>query len=354
MDEKRMEGRVYMKTIYKRLNNLDLEENIEPMDVIDEEKDEMKNRVTKKIRQKRRVPKVLRNVAAAAVIAIASIATIGIGFPTLANQIPIVNNIFALFNDEQDEFYSNYEEFATGIGQVQTSNGITMTVDYAVYDGKTITMTYSVETEKEIGENIGVNAPVNVKDEIGGTGTTTALKKVNDTQYVGMVTSTPIFDNKPNEVVVNWQPGSIVNEDTMNEIKGNWKFNFTLREVQGDIQTVGQSSAENGVEVWINEIRSTDISTVIEYNQKVDQSVLDEWEWVTTGLEVVDNLGNEYKVNSNGGYSEEEQNFYWSDTMKKIDKNATSLVFKPEVVWSKEGKEHKSFTLDPIEVTLKK
>ena len=349
-----MEGRVHMKTIYKQLNNLNLEENIEPMDVSDEEKADMRNRVAKKIRQKRRVPKVLCNVAAAAVIAIASITTIGIGFPTLANQIPIVNNIFALFNDDQDEFYSKYEEFATGIGQVQTSNGVTMAVDYAVYDGKTITMTYSVETEKEIGENIGVNAPVNVKGEIGGTGTTTALKKVSDTQYVGMVTSTPIFDNKPKEVIVNWQPGSIVNQDTMNEIKGNWKFNFTLKEVQGDVQTVGQSSAENGVEVWINEIRSTDISTVIEYNQKVDQSVLDEWEWVTTDLVVADNIGNEYKVNSNGGYSEEEQNFYWSNTMKKVDENATSLIFKPEVVWSKEGKDHKSFTLDPIEVILKK
>lgn len=343
-----------MKTIYKQLNNLDLEENIEPMDVSDEEKIDMKNRVAKKIRKRRRAPKVWRNIAAAAVITVASIATIGVGFPTLANQIPIVNNIFALFNDEQDEFYTKYEEFATGIGQVQTSNGVKMTVDYAVYDGKTITMTYSVETEKEIGENIGVNAPVNVKDEVGGTGTTTALKKVSDTQYVGMVTSTPIFDNKHNEVTVNWQPGSIVNQDTMNEVKGNWKFHFTLKEVQGDVQTVGQSSAENGVEVWINEIRSTDISTVIEYNQKVNTSVLEEWEWVTTDLEVVDNLGNKYRVNSNGGYSEEEQNFYWSATLQNVDKNATSLIFKPEVVWSKEGKEHKSFTLDPIEVILKK
>ncbi|WP_303967543.1 DUF4179 domain-containing protein [Sporosarcina ureae] len=343
-----------MKTIYKRFNDLNWDDNIEPLDVSEEEKMDMKNRVTKKIRKSRRVPKVWRNIAAAAVVTIASIATIGIGFPTLANQIPIVNNIFALFNDEQDEFYSKYEEFATGIGQVQTSNGITMTVDYAVYDGKTITMTYSVETEKEIGENIGVNAPVNVKDEIGGTGTTTALKKVSDTQYVGMVTSTPIFNNKPKEVIVNWEPGSIINQDTMNEVKGNWKFNFTLKEVRGDIQTVGQSSAENGVEVWINEIRSTDISTVIEYNQKVDTSVLEEWEWVTTDLEVVDNLGNKYRVNSNGGYSEEEQNFYWSATMQNVDKNAASLIFKPEVVWSKEGKEHQSFTLDPIEVILKK
>ncbi|EGQ26253.1 DUF4179 domain-containing protein [Mammaliicoccus sciuri] len=344
-----------MKTIYKRLNELNVDEEMEPIEISDDEKEAMKQLVRKKIHRKRRIPKLWRNVAAAAVITMASITTIGIGFPTLASQIPIVNNIFSYFNDEEDGFYTEYEEFATGIGQVQTSNGITMAVDHAVYDGKTITLTYSVETEKELGKNTGVNAPVEVKYETGATGTSSSLKKIGDTQYVGMITSTPFFDSKQDVVTVKWRPRSIVNEETMKEIKGEWNFDFILREVKGEVQSVADSTSKDGIKVTINEIRSTDISTVIEYSQKVDRSVSEMWEWVTAELFVMDNLGNEYKVNGNGGHSENEQDFYWSATMGKINEQATSLFFTPEVILSEgSGQGHETLTLDPIEVKLEK
>ncbi|WP_194841603.1 DUF4179 domain-containing protein [Sporosarcina obsidiansis] len=346
-----------MKTINKRLSQLDIEEDIEPMDVSNEEKEAMKKRVRQKIHQKRRVPKVWRNVAAAAVIMVGSVATIGIGFPTLANQIPIVNNIFSYFTDEEDGFYAEYEEFATGIGQVQNSNGVTMMVDHAVYDGKTVTITYSVETEKELGQNTGVNGQPEVKNESGASGTSTMLKKVGDNQYIGMVTTTPNFDSKQTQqsITVNWRPESIVKYDTEEEIKGEWNFDFTLEEVKGEVQTVTESTAKDGVEVKINEIRSTDISTVIEYNQKVDRFVSDKWEWVTAELSVTDNLGNEYLVNGNGGHSENNQDFYWSATMGKINGQATSLIFIPEVILSKgSGNGHETLILDPIEVILDK
>ncbi|WP_301108789.1 DUF4179 domain-containing protein [Sporosarcina sp.] len=342
-----------MKSIYKRLNDLNIEEEIKPVGVCDEENEAMKQLVRKKIHPKRRMPKVWRNVAAAAVITVASVTAVGIGFPTLASQIPIFSNIFSIFNEEQDGFYTDYEEYAVDIEQAQTSNGITIMVDRAVYDGKTVTLTYSVETEKELGENAGVNASMDVKHSNGSSGTSTALKKVEDNKYVGMITTTPDFDKSRESVEVSWVPGSVVQYDTMNEIEGDWNFHFTLHPVTGNIQTTGQSTAKEGVEISIDEIRYTDISTIIEYSQKVDPSVTNKWEWVTADLKVIDNLGNEYFTNGNGGFSENDQDYYWSTTVKKIDEKATSLIFTPEIILSEDsGQGHEVLMLDPIEVQL--
>lgn len=342
-----------MKSLYKRLNELQIDEEIEPVDVSDEEKDAMKELVRKKMSRPRRTPKIWRNLAAAAVITIASVTAVGLSFPTLASQIPLVSNIFSIFNEDQDGFYTEYEEFSTDVSQAQTSNGITIMIDRAVYDGKTITLTYSVETEKDIGQNSGVNDIMNVEHESGAAGTSTALKQVGEGKYVGMITTSPDFDTPQDTVKVSWTPRSIDNFDTMKEIKGDWNFNFTLTAVKGDMQEVAQSVAAGGIEVQIDAIHYTDVSTVIEYSQTVDSSVTDQWEWVTADLLIEDDLGNAYFANGNGGFSQNGQDYEWSTTIKPVDEQASSLIFTPEIVLSKgSGEGHRVKKLDPIEVKL--
>ncbi|WP_025785372.1 DUF4179 domain-containing protein [Sporosarcina sp. D27] len=344
-----------MKSLFKRLNELNADGEIEPLDVSDEEKEAMKQQVRKKINQQRRVPKIWRNIAAAAVIGVASVTTIGFGFPTLASQIPLVSNIFSIFNEEQDGFYTEYEEFATVVSEAQTSNGVTIMIDRAVYDGKTVTLTYSVETEKELGPNSGVNATMDIENASGSGGTSTALQKVDDHKYVGMVTSTPHLKSPQDTVKVTWAPQSIDNMDTMEELKGDWHFQFTLEAITGDGQDVTQSVAGEGIEVTIDTIRFTDISTVIEYSQTVESFIADQWEWATADLLITDDLGNEYLSNGNGGFSENGQNYKWSTTIKKVDEQATKLIFTPEIILSEgSGNGHEKMKLDPIEVKLDK
>lgn len=342
-----------MKSVYKRLNELQTDEDIEPVDVTDEEKEAMKERVRKKMGHSRSSPKIWRNLAAAAVITVASITAVGLSFPTLASQIPLVSNIFSIFNEDQDDFYKEYETFSTDVSQAQTSNGITIMVDRAVYDGKTITLTYSVETDKDIGQNSGVNDIMNVEHELGAAGTSTALKQVGEGKYVGMITTSPDFDTPQDTVHVSWTPRSIDNLDTMKEIKGDWNFHFTLNAVKGDRQEVAQSVAADGIEVKIDAISYTDVSTVIEYSQTVESSVTDQWEWVTADLLIKDDLGNEYFANGNGGFSQNGQDYEWSTTIKPVDEQATSLIFTPEIVLSKgSGEGHRIKKMEPIEVKL--
>lgn len=344
-----------MKSLYERLNELKPDEEIEPMDVSDLEKKAMKQRVLKKINQQRRVPKIWLNAAAAAVILVASVTTIGLGFPTLASQIPIVSNIFSVFNEDQDGLYTAYEEFAKDVSQAQTSNGVTIMIDRAVYDGKSVTLTYSVETEKELGPNSGVHAPLDVAGASGSGGTASPLQKVEDRKYVGLITSTPILDDPLDTIQVSWSPRSIDNYDTMGEIKGEWDFEFELEAVTGNGQDVKQSVTDDGIEVSLDAIRYTDISTVIEYSQTVKPSVTEKWEWVTTDLLIQDNLGNEYLSNGNGGFSEHGQDYKWSTTIKKVDQQASALIITPEVILSKgSGNGYEKMKLDPIEVKLKR
>lgn len=344
-----------MKSLFERLNELNTDEEIEPIDVSDEEKEAMKQRVRKKISQQRRVPKIWRNVAAAAVIAIASVTTIGLGFPTLASQIPLVSNIFSVFNEDRDGFYTEYEEFATDVSQAQTSNGVTIMIDRAVYDGKSVTLTYSVETENELGQNSGVNTTLDVAKSSGSGGTTSPLQKVGDRKYVGLVSSTPILDKPQDTIHVSWSPRSIDNYDTMEGIEGKWDFQFTLKAVTGAGQDVKQSVANEGIEVTLDSISYTDISTVIEYSQTVKPSVAKKWEWITTDLLIKDNLGNEYLSNGNGGVSEHGQDYKWSTTIKKVDQQASVLIITPEVMLSKgSGHAYKKMKLNPIKVKLDK
>ncbi|GKV69744.1 ECF-type sigma factor negative effector [Sporosarcina sp. NCCP-2716] len=344
-----------MKSLYKRLNEMKSDEDIEPMDVSPEERKAMKQRVRRQINRQRRVPKVWRHTAAAAVIAFASLATLGFGFPTLASQIPLVSNIFSIFNEDHDGFYTAYENFATDVSEAQTSNGITITVDQAIYDGKTVTLTYSVETEKELGQNSGVNSLLDVDHATGAGGTSAALQEVGDGKYVGMLTTTPNFNSPQDVIQVSWKPESVDNYDTLKELKGDWKFDFKLHAIKGAAQNVNQSTEGNGIKVSIDSIQYTDISTVIEYSQVVDPFLLKQWDWVTAQLLIKDDLDNEYMPNGNSGFSDHGQNYQWNTTVKNIDKQASVLKITPQLTLDNEKTGmHKTLSLDPVEIKLQK
>ena len=182
-------------------------DQLELLDVTDLEKARVKQHVLKK----RKKAPIWRNIAVAAVIIVgASIAT-GFAFPSLASQIPFMDNVINYFNDEE-QHYKNFEAFSTDIGLAQTSNGITVMIDNAVYDGTNITVSFAIETDHAFGENLDTLAPnwFDVKGS-SGSGGTGKITKISDTRYVGLSTLTPHFkdDIYPETVQVTWSPTSI-------------------------------------------------------------------------------------------------------------------------------------------------
>lgn len=329
-------------------------ERIEPMEVTDVEKARMKKRVIGNQRGKS-VRSIWRNVAAAAIITGTSVATLGIAFPGVAAEIPFMQGIFSYFETDEDNFYAEYGDHATAVGQVQTSNGVTVMIENAVYDGDSITIAYALETEKELGKApyFSFGQSLNVRDSVGLTGES-EIHQISDTRYAGVVRLSPIFEKQPDTVQVQWAPDSFTNSTTNQVLTGDWSFNFQVTQTENEVQVVNQTASDKGVTLLINELRNTEVSTVIDYDQIIDPSLLEEWKNISPLLEVKDDLGNDYQVKSNGGMSEDSETYEWSDTIGIIDSKATKLYIEPTLIFSLgEGKGHEKHKMETIAVNLR-
>lgn len=133
------------------------------------------------------------NVVAVAMVLGLSATMIGVAFPAYAGNIPIIGDVFRFLDNEKTGVFDNYKEFSTEINLTQESNGIKMTINDAVFDGNTISVTYSIESEKDLDEDFimlrasmpdikGVNSMIGSFD----------FSKVDDFHYVGLSQFTPL------------------------------------------------------------------------------------------------------------------------------------------------------------------
>ena len=49
--------------------------------------------------------------------------------------------------------YDDYKEYSTEINMTEESNGIKVTINDAIYDGKTVSVTYSIESDQDLGDD---------------------------------------------------------------------------------------------------------------------------------------------------------------------------------------------------------
>ncbi len=73
----------------------------------------------------------------------------GIINPSLANKIPVIENIFEDLN-ETFGFDTVDSRYAQGIGQTQTKNGVTVSIEEAVSDGHNLYLTYKIKSEEKL------------------------------------------------------------------------------------------------------------------------------------------------------------------------------------------------------------
>jgi Family of unknown function (DUF5643) len=122
------------------------------------------------------------------------------------------------------------------------------------------------------------------------------------------------------------------------------------------MELVNESVTDHGVSVVISSYEINDLSTVIHYKQFVEEHVLDDWPEVTVEItNVQDNLGNRYKVDSDGGISRDKGLSYeWSSTIKSINPNAKSITLVPVIYFSLgSGKGLETKEMDSIRIDLK-
>ncbi|ACA38708.1 DUF4179 domain-containing protein [Lysinibacillus sphaericus] len=294
----------------------------------------------------------IRIVKYTAVVGILSMGLISSAYvsPAFANfvtKIPIIGQAFDYFIELED-YYQAYEEISTDIGLVQESNGIEIIIEKAFYDGNTVTLSYVIRDEGDLGSSPTFeNLPKNIVNGgyEGG--------YVNGVGYVGMMTLS-MRDKTQDKVNIEWSPLAIYSGEKV--MKGDWYFKFSLSKLKGKQIVINEQVNKEGVTVELIDAIKTDVNLTINYLQDIDPAVHERWNYVEAELSAIDNLGNKYEVPYNGGSGtvdgDSSEDITWNATIHGLDPEATSITFYPFAHVSNSQSDNERIDFEPITIEL--
>ncbi|MED3572325.1 DUF4179 domain-containing protein [Cytobacillus praedii] len=336
-----------MKDIYELLNDIDIDETeYEEIEIDELEKARVKKALRKSIRQEKKVKGWKKNVAAAAILCGLSVTAIGLTMPAYAGSIPVIGDIFRFLDNGRTGLYDDYKEYSTEINMTDDSNGIKVTLNDAIFDGKTISLTYSIVSEHDLGDNPILEDSLDIKG-VGSQSGSARISKVDDHQYVGIVTASNLDRDQVDRAKIKWEIDRITLPDQQyKEINGSWKFALALEATERkDVISEGSSELK-GVKVNIGKISFTPMSFIVYYDQIISKEVSNKWHAVDVEIEIRDDLGNLYTGEGNGG-SGDGYNMSWSKTFEKLDEHASKLFITPHIMF----REHTAENFGSVEMT---
>ncbi|MEK4485637.1 DUF4179 domain-containing protein [Psychrobacillus sp. FSL H8-0484] len=294
--------------------------------------------------------RMVKYIAVAGILSVCTISSayVSPAFANFVTQIPIIGQAFDYFIT-QENYYLAYEEISTDIGLVEKSNGIELIIEQAFYDGNTVTFSFVLRTEEDLGSNFPSfkNMPTNLGT--GGYGG----EYVDGVGYVGMMTLS-VRDNTKDILNIDWSPQAIYSDEHV--IEGDWHFKFSLNKLEGKQIAIHEQVSQDGVTVELIDAVKTEVNLTINYLQDVDTSFDENWMAVEAELSAIDNLGNKYKVPYNRGTGTEggdsSEDLTWAATIHDLDPEATSITFYPYAHVSNSQSDNKRIDFDPITIEL--
>ena len=309
----------------KRLMEIDI-------DTIEEKPltDIQKQRILKSARTKKAPKGTWRRFITAAIVGLAVISGSLYALPTIASQVPFVENILEKINP--DFVPKNYLDLATIINQVESSNGVDMMIENAVYDGTTLMVSYAIKSDKDLGTQPFLNTVLNLKGSTGGS-SITSIDKIDDGLYAGMIIVIPMFDKDRDNLQITWQPKEIINQDTNETFEGDWTFSFKLDELPVTSQHIALTSVNDPVQIKINRVDFTELSTTMHYEYNIDASIMKNYPLSSINfVEAVDNFGNKHEIHGSGGVMTDDGHGYnWSFSFYNLPEDVTSLTVSSEM-----------------------
>ncbi|MFC5601733.1 DUF4179 domain-containing protein [Sporosarcina koreensis] len=337
------------KDVYDHLNDIKMDvSHFEIEEVSEAEKVKVKKDLKRKIRKPKSVRWRRMTAAASISIGLSSAALFGLSFTSFAQEIPIIGHVFKWFND--DGFFENYSEQAKKLEITQEDNGISITLNEAVFDGKTLYVTYELISEIDLGDNPSLKGMPAILNHVGGHMATGSIdiKKVDDFRYVGVSTAKMYPENRVEEgsfefditgIILdssNIDINRIISDPTYSrkEIAGNWKFQFDLLATDNVEQSVELTSAGHDVTVSMNKVVYTPMSFILFYEEIITEKLNAKWDFVSVSVDVKDDLGHTYATYVNGGESDSALRLYHTHTLEELDPKAKKLIVTPTVVLS--------------------
>lgn len=309
------------------------------------EKKAMKRRL---LGQKKK-PKWLLKTAVAAALLIGTGATVVVAFPSIASQIPVLQNIVSYFEDD-DLVFSHFSDVAQPLDMTQTSNGSTITLGDAVYDGTSVTISFALKTEIDLGTTPNSTGMVEAAGA-NGYGAAISMKKVDDATYAGVITMAPGFGNSPPKTLsLNWKPVAFEDMNNMEtKITGDWSFSFKLRALQGDRFAVDKTILFDGGKYLMDDLSLNKLSTVLRF----ETELTDENHYVTD-WQLTDNLGNVYPMVFGTGGASTFRKPFQQITFEAVDPEASTVTIQPKITYIEHPEDAGvPLEIDPIVVELK-
>ncbi len=280
-----------------------------------------------------------------------------VALPTIASQVPFIENIMTRI--DPNFIPQNYVNLATVIHQVESSNGIDMMIENAVYDGNTLMVTYAIKTEHDLGEQPSTATYLDIEGATGMSGVS-SLEKIEKDLYTGMMKVTPHFEKAPGETIqIRWQPEKVTNIETGEEFAGDWSFAFTMDALPVTKQSVIAKSASDDAELHVKQVDFNELTTVIHYEFTIDPLIKQKYPLASVDIvKVTDNFGKEHEIHGNGGIiTEEGFGHDWSLTLYTLSDEVTSITVTPEIYYVKESGEvtaNMRKLMEPVTVNLVK
>lgn len=345
------------------------------MEVSDLEKERVKKNLIKN--KKKRY--ISRNFSVAAALLVASSITFSFAFPTIAAKLPIMGDIFELFNNDEEYVFEKHNTYSTEIGISEESNEIDVTVTDAVYDGENITIAYTIKSEHDLGARPILDGNL-VADEFedeyeySGYAENYIIEKISEKEYAVVYIYELIKGPKPDKIHITWQGDTIIDlNNVSNTFQGDWSFQFSLNALESETQKFTGGSIiteEDSIEILVTKMTETPISTTLYLSEGVDIRLIaeedEELRVVQIEYTVFDNLGNKYNTihYRDIGHSTDfpkTRHSYPRLTTTNFHEKATSLTITPIInIYKKKENDtllelvKEPYTIEPIHMPLNK
>jgi len=304
--------------------------------------EQMKNKVNnpyrnRKNNRKRKVIYALGSVAAAFGLLIGS----SYYSPVLASnlsQIPIIGSVFG-DSDLIGLKQAQKKGLTTEVGETQTINGISVTLDEILYDQNNITIGLIIESEKELGENyFGAGMDFTIDGELpegssGGYG-----EESQSTTTKTAIQTISVTDDMPNA----FELGLILH----GENGENWYFSTPIKKIT-DMKKVPIQHSQNvdGIHLTVTELAISDTGVSISYESSEEKTDFEQSRAGDIEFLVVDQDGNEINGHSGGVKGEKVKDHVVYKSNKQfdpIDSTVTELTITPyiETPTDKGGEEY--------------
>ena len=258
-------------------------DKIEPVEISDWEMKNIEKRILHA--SKKRSNKKIKWISAIA-MATLLVTSSTIWLPAVADRLPIIQQLMQVNDNPQLQVFNDY---ATIINQLDESNGSTIELAEAFFDGSSISISYEMKHDQPMDGNPFVwieHLEVN-----GNTVHTRSQQIIKKDEYtwMGMFTarvSDEVIDEKIN---VRWSPKELKGIDNTTLVKGDWDYQLELTPTQAYSNKINIPFGDEQYQLMYNRITRGKYATTLFFEGNL------EWETEFLMVDIEDNLGNVYE-----------------------------------------------------------